>query len=210
LVLGKSTFGGTGSDSGSVVERQGLSAKLTAPASILKATITVTDLKTDETCASNPAVGSAQARLAGAFFNIRPGGPLGGGNKEGDVIALFMVLRNTNSGYPVGVLPVQGVLVGCSNADCTTLSFVKSVGMGTTTVGTRVVGQLAWDKANKTFSFSRDNQAPVSISYTEDDSVDPSVPVNSVSVQNTVANCMSGPRVKGGMQAWFDNVSIVP
>jgi hypothetical protein len=211
LVLGKSTFGGTTSDSGYLEDRTNLSATSSAPATTLKATITVTDVKTDEACAANPTIGSAYARVMGAFFNARAGGPLGGGNREGDVFAQTRLRRSTNSTDAAGVLLVQGVLAACSNADCsTTYSGAQVVNLGTTTVGTRVIAQVVWDKANKKFYFSRDNQAPVSVTYTPDDSAPPSVPFNQVSVYNAVPNCASGPRVRVGMQAWFDNVSIVP
>jgi hypothetical protein len=211
LVLGKSVFGGTSSDSGSFVERQALNATLNAPATTLKASITVTDVNANETCAGNPAVGNAQARIVGILFNARAGGPLGGGNREGDVFALVRLGRSANSIDPVGVLQVQGLLAACSNADCSTVfSGAQTVNLGTTTVGTRVVAQIAWNKAKKTISYSRDNQAPMSVTYDLDDSVAPSVPLNNVSLQTSAPNCSSGPRVKSGIVAWFDNVSIVP
>ena len=46
------------------------------------------------------------------------------------------------------------------------------------------------------------------MSYTDDDSVAPSLPFNNLSLRNEVANCLSGARVKAGVSAEFDNVGL--
>lgn len=208
LFLGRWVQGGNTSDSGLTLDSWNLSMTQSSPAKSLRATITVTDIQVNELCPSNPTPTFSRARLLGAFFNIRPGGPIQG-DRTGDVLAQMRVGRLSNSADAPGVLRVQGVLSQCTNADCSTSGLIGNVAdFGTVQVGTAVAAQIDWDKKNNKFTFTRDKLPTIQVSYTDDDSVAPSLPFNNLSLRNEVANCLSGARVKAGVSAEFDNVGL--
>jgi hypothetical protein len=208
--LGRRLLGGTSSDSGVTAESFSLNMQGAAPAKSLKADITVDDIALDEVCASNPTPSRVAARLIGAYFNVRAGGPVPG-DRTGDVLAQLRAQRLSNSLDAPGVLQVQAVVSVCTNADCSTSNVVGAVqNMGTVTLGTKFTAQIDWDRAGKVFNFTRDKGVPVSVAYTDPDNVGPSLPFNNISLRNETANCLSGPRVKAGLSAYFDNVGLRP
>jgi hypothetical protein len=210
LTMGRYIFGATTSDSGVTLDNLNLSVSEPTSAKTLKATITVTAVNVDETCAANTSVSSSYARLTGSYFNVRSGGPLPG-DRTGDVGAQIRVIRSSNSSDAAGVLKVQGVPFVCTNADCSTSSaYGAPADLGLVNVGTAVTAQINWDKKNNKFAFIRDNGTPVEVSYTDSDSTAPELAYNNISLRNVVANCQSGPRVKAGIEARFDNVGIAP
>ncbi len=210
MLLGRFLYGGSTSDSGQVQESFGLTMAGAAPARSLKTDITVTDLKVDEVCASNPTPSRSVARLIASYFNVRPGGPLPG-DRTGDVLAQVRAQRLSNSPDAPGVLQVQGVVSLCTNADCSGSTVIGTVqSLGTVTLGTKLTAQIDWDKAGNTFNFTRDKTITASVSYSDADNVAPAVPFNTVGLRNEASNCLSGPRVKTGVVANFDNVGLRP
>src|SRR5437867_2255589 len=76
--------------------------------------------------------------------------------------------RASNAADAPGVLRVVANAFVCTNADCSTSSFVGSALLGTANVGTSVLLQIEWDKAGKRFLFSRDNGAQTGeVHYTQ-------------------------------------------
>jgi hypothetical protein len=209
LLLGRDLLGSTASNVGTTDESFNLNMANTAPAKTLKATITVTNVHTDEVCAANTTPTQTAARLIGSFFNIRPGGPQGS-DRTGDVLAQFRLRRASNTTDAPGVMQVQGVVSACSNADCSVSSTIGSaLSFGTVNLNTAVIGQVAWDKKNNKFTFTRDSQPAQSVVYTDDDSMAPAVAFNNVSIRNQIANCTAG-AIKGGTVAVFDNIGLAP
>jgi hypothetical protein len=210
LVLQRQLFGGTASDAGANVENFVLNVAAPTQARSLKATITVTAVKQDESCAANATVGSSYARLIATYFNVRPGGPLPG-DRTGDVGAQVRLSRASNSTDAAGVLRVQGVPFVCTNADCSASAIYASVAdLGQIQVGTALVAQLNWDKKNNRFQFIRDKLPPVDVSYSDDDNAAPVLSQNTLGLRNIVPNCHSGSQVKAGIAALFDDVGIAP
>lgn len=210
LALVRYVLGGTTSDAGANVENFVLNVAAPTQARSLKATITVTAVKQDESCAANAVVGASYARLIATYFNIRPGGPLPG-DRTGDVGAQVRLSRSSNSADPAGVLRVQGVPFVCTNADCSTSTvYASQADLGQVQAGTAVIATLNWDRKNNKFQFIRDKLTPVDVPYSDDDSAAPVLLQNTIGLRNIVANCQTGPRVKGGIEALFDDVGIAP
>jgi len=210
LTLGRYVLGGTASDSGANVENFVLNVAAPTQARSLKATIIVTAVKQDESCAANATIGSSYARLIATYFNIRPGGPVPG-DRTGDVGAQVRLSRASNSTDTAGVLRVQGVPFVCTNADCSTSTVYASMAdLGQVQVGTALTAQLNWDKRNNKFQFIRDTLTPVDVPYSDDDSAAPVLLQNTLGLRNIVPNCHSGLQVKAGIEALFDNVGIAP
>ena len=101
-------------------------------------------------------------------------------------------------------------MILCTASDCSTSTQIgSSVDLGTAAPQTNVTMQVDWDRANKQFLFSRDKGTPTAVSYAGiDDSADPGVVFKNVSTRTAVANCASGPRAYGYMDARFDNVQV--
>lgn len=209
LLLNRAVLGGTASDSGVVYDTWGLSMTHSAPAKGLKATFTIGDIVTPS-CATNTAVTFSRARLIGAYFNVRAGGPLPD-DRTGDVLAQMRIGRRSDTSDAEGVLRVEGVVAQCTNADCTTSTLIGSVAsFGTVSEETATTAQIDWDKKNNQFTFTRDAMAPIVVTYTLADGVAPSIPFNAVNLRQEVPNCAGGPRVKAFIEALVDNVGLAP
>jgi hypothetical protein len=210
LFLARYLLGGTSSDTGVTPESWSLNQVNPAAPKVWQADITMNDLYVGDICAANPTPSRSAARIIAAYFNIRPGGPLPN-DRTGDVLAQIRAQRFSNSVDAPGVLQVSGVVSACSNADCSSSTTIGAVQpLGTVSVGSKLTATISWDKAGNTFSFQRDLGTPMSVTYTDADNVAPSVPFNNVSIRNEAANCLSGPRVKVGSAALFDNVRLKP
>lgn len=208
LRLARMTLGGTAADTG--VLPDGVSETLSDPAVSkgLKATITVNGAYLDESCAANTTPSFVRGRLLGSFFNVRSGGPVAG-DRTGDVLAQVRVGRRSNSTDAPGTLRVEGVLSICTSSDCNNSSLIGTVAdLGTVSIGKSVRAQIDWDKRTRTFTFTRDALTPVNITYTQSHAIAPVLPLNNVSVRNEIQNCLSGARVKGGVDATFDNFGV--
>lgn len=181
---------------------------LTNPATVteLKAKITVNALEV-HACPTNPSVGQSRARIFGTFFNI--GSPVPG-SEVGDVLAQVKLTRFSNSTDPVGVLRVQGSVVICTSADCSSSTNIGSVAdLGTVTLGQAATVQLQWNKAGNKFQFSRDGGAFVgSVAYTQTDASPPGVALAELSTKMEIPSCTTGPRLSGMVDAIFDNVAV--
>jgi hypothetical protein len=210
LVLGRFLLGGTASDSGVTPETWSLNQVNAAPPKVWGADITVTDLYVSDTCATNTTPSRSAARLIASYFNVRPGGPLPN-DRTGDVLAQIRAQRFSNSTDAPGVLQVSGIVSACTNADCSTTVAIGAVQpLGSVSLGSKLTAQISWDKAGNTFWFQRDQQAALPVAYTDADNVAPSVSFSNVNIRNEAANCLSGPRVKVGSAALFDNVRLKP
>jgi hypothetical protein len=180
----------------------------TAVAKGLSAIITVTTIGPLDSCPGSTAVSNSRARVIGAFFNVRPGGPVLG-DQTGDVLAQAYLRRYGNSLDPAGVLQVTGLVTQCNNADCSSSTTLSSVTLGTTNVNTAETLRIDWNQKKKLFNFTRGSNAAVPASYGSlSDTVAPARPFNNVSIRTEVANCVGPTRVKAGLSALFDKVSI--
>lgn len=177
------------------------------PAAItqIRASIKVNALEVNA-CAANSSPGQSRARINGAFFNVST--PTAG-SQLGDAIAQARVYRQSNSTDPQGVLRVGGVLVVCTNDDCSTFTVVDTVDLGTVDVGTATTLQMQWDQPNKQFLFSRDSGAESgSIAYTQDDSHPPSEAFKDLDTRIDIAACKGAKPLTGFVDATFDSVAV--
>jgi hypothetical protein len=210
LFLARYLLGGTSSDTGVTPESWSLNQVNPAAPRVWQADITLNDLYVGDICAANPTPSRTAARIVAAYFNIRPGGPLPN-DRTGDVLAQIRAQRYSNSVDAPGVLQVSGVVSACTSPDCNSSVVIGAVQpLGTVSVGSKLTATISWDKAGNTFSFQRDLGAPLTVSYTDADNVAPSLPFTNLSIRNEAANCLSGPRVKVGSAALFDNVRLKP
>lgn len=205
--LGRWIYGGTASDTGVTVESWNLNVAGGGAPKGFAATLKVTENTPNDGCAFNPAPSRPRARLIAAYFNILPGGPLPG-DRTGDVLALAQAVRASNSADAPGVFRVQGQVVECTTADCGGASLLYSADLGTVDIGTATSLQIDWDKKNNLFRFTRDKTTVVDTPYTESHGTAPSLPFANLSLRNEAANCLSGPKVKSGLAAEFDDVRI--
>lgn len=208
LNLGRGVLGNSSSNSGVTVDNFNLSMLSAEPTKSLKATITVTEVSVDELCPANPSPSYVRARLIGAYFNTRAGGPLPN-DRTGDVLAQIRIGRASNASTPAEVLQVQGLVTLCTTADCGSSQVLGSiVELGSVNLGTAVKAQIDWDKKNNRFQFTRDGTTSGQVSYADADNTPPAQMFNNVSLRSEVANCASSPRVKAGISALFDNIGL--
>jgi len=171
----------------------------------LKARITVTALET-QACPSNPAAGDARARILGSFFNRSIPTP---GSQMNDVLGQVRLYRASSSTDPAGMLRVQGILYYCTSADCNNSSTIGNiVDLGTVMIGTPTTVEMRWDRAGKTFYFSREGGLTGTVAYAENDASLPSFLFKQLSTRVVVPSCLSAPRVSGLVDALFDNVFV--
>lgn len=198
-------WGPTSSDSGSQTRYWNENVTRSGPMTQFRATLRVNALDMTA-CPANGTTSSVRARILGSFFN---NGNRIAGNAVGDVYASVTLSRVSNSADAPGVLRVDGLVGMCTSADCLSSAFIGNVvSLGTVNVGTNVLVQMEWDRANKQFLFSRDKGAPVAVAYWQDDSADPAVPFKYVGTRTTVASCLSGPRAYAHIDARVDNVAV--
>lgn len=209
VALGRNTVGGQSADSGVVYENMNLSSMDATPAKVLRATIKVLRLAVPSGCPSNTTQTFAysRARVIGALFNARAGGPVAG-ERTGDVMMQIRVGRSSSSADAAGVLRVQGLLSMCTNVDCNqAVALAPNQDLGTVLVGGQIKVTATWNQAGKSVTYIRDALPPLTVGYTLPDTVAPAVPFNNVSVRNEVPNCMGAP-VRAGISALFDNVVV--
>ncbi len=158
-------------------------------------------------CINNATPTLVRARVMGTFFNSGNRSP---GSNVGDVFAQMYLSRASNSVDAPGVLRVEGRVLMCTSSDCNNATPIGStVALGTAQAGVYTFLQIEWDKANKQFLFSRDKGVATPLPYNDiDDSADPGNPFKSVGTRTDVANCASGPRAFGYVDARFDNVQV--
>lgn len=198
--------GGSASDSGTaLMDGRRVSIARALPVTKLRANVRVTALELTG-CAANPTPTSVSAGIGGLFFNT---GNRGSGSSVGDVAATLWATRDSASADAPGVLRVQGRIFLCTDRHCDAMSQLGStVDLGAVASGTGVLLQLEWDRANKRFLFSRDGGPAAPLAYTLDDSADPGRQYKSLMAATTIANCASGPRALGAIDARFDKVAV--
>jgi len=199
-------WGGTFSDAGILAQSWGDDIAAPGHVTQLKATLKVNAFETTG-CTNNVSPGYVRARLVGTFFNT--GNPTSG-NYIGDIIVQARVGRLSNSNDAAGVLRVQGLASVCLNADCSSTTLLGSVvDLGTATTGQSVTLAIEWLKSAKKFTFSRDEGANTGeVAYTVSDAAGPARPLQAIGNRIDVANCQSGPRTTGMMDASFDVIQV--
>jgi len=203
LNLGRWTFGGTASNSGTTVETFNLGAVDNVAPKSIKVTITAQNVDRVDGCAANPTRSSAYARTIGAFFNTLASAPTPG-DMTGDVLAQASLQRNSDE--PAGLVHVFGGVPLCQNADCSQGVSLAFVDLGTVNVGDPVSLQIEWVSKSSKFVFTRDGIA-YDAPYTATPTFAAGRPFINMSIRNVVANCAAG-RVQAGFGALFDNFGI--
>lgn len=207
LVLMQKDWGNTGTDSGRIV--QSLSDTITNSTPVRQFRTNLRVLALENTgCAANPSPTRSRARIFMTFFNT---GGRTAGSFTGDVYAQINVYRDSNSTDPAGVMQVTGSAGVCVASDCNTSTSIGStLSLGTLNVGQNTLIQIDWDRATKTLYFTRDQGAAAgSLIYGSlSDAAEPGNTMKFVGTRNEVANCSSGPRPYGMIQARFDNTSV--
>lgn len=198
-------WGQTQGDSGTEVSGRSQSISRGLPVTQLRASVRVGAIEATG-CAANAAATRVVAGVAGKFFST---GNRTAGSNLGNVVALLTAGRESTSVDPPGVLRVEGRVYMCQDADCESLDQLgPTASLGNADVGVFTLLQLEWDRANNRFLFSRDKGEPVAVDYTVDDSADPGDPWKGLITLGWVANCASGPRAIGAIDAKFDNVAV--
>jgi len=207
LLLGRRLLGGTAADAGVTAETFSLSLVDSAPPKAMSADITpLSDGSDVPGCAANPTPSFSRARLMAAYFNaLKSPVP---NDRTGDVLAQVRVGRMSDSVDVPNVLAVEGNIVQCTNADCSGTALLASANFGTTTTGTKLNARVDWLKSSKTFRFTVDSLPPQDLAYAVSQSSPPMGPFVQVAIRNEAANCLSGPRVRTGFEARFDNVRV--
>lgn len=207
LQLMQRKLGLGGSDIGTT--SASFNTNLTVPAVVtsLRARVTANALEVNA-CPSNPTPGQSRARIIGSFFNVNAAATPG--SMVGDVTAQVRLIRLSNSADPAGVLRVQGLALLCTSPDCALATTIGNVvDLGTVNLGTATVVQYQWDKASKTFYFSRDHGTNVgTVAYALSDATPPGLAFQQLSTRMDLPNCMSAARVPGSVDAKFDNVAV--
>lgn len=179
---------------------------MTNPSTITQARVSITTTAVEVSgCTANTSASEAQARFAGAWFNA---GPQTAGSRQNDVLAGIRVFRASNSTDAAGVLRVQGFVSRCTNSDCSTTASLGTAAFDTVPLGTSVRLQIEWDAANNRFSFSRDGGTAKTVAYTVADALAPTTVFREVGTRMALANCFSGPRTAGYIDAKFDTVTV--
>lgn len=206
LRLFQRDWGGMNSDSGRGAVSWGDNLTVPGPVTQMRGQIRV-DAMGLTSCAANPTPSRVRARLIGSFFNT--GNPVPG-SALGDVLGQIQLVRQSDDSSAVNVLKVQGNLLVCTHADCSTSTPLGStVDLGTVFLGVTANVGLEWDKANRRFRFLRDNGATtLDIDYTVSDAAAAGLPFKAVGLRIEPANCLSGPRTTAFMTARFDSLSI--
>jgi hypothetical protein len=157
-------------------------------------------------CGANGYQARARARLLGTFFNT---GVRTTGSNVGDVLAQVWMARGANSADPAGVMRVEGWVGVCLDATCQGAQQIGStVSLGTASVGDSVTLAVEWDRAAKTFNFLRDGGASSgSVTYTVNDSFEPSVAFKTVGTRTEVPNC-TATAAEASIDATFDTISV--
>lgn len=204
-------YGMQTSDSGTYNESWSTTVDNPSAITQMKSTISVKGFRADA-CAANADPTSVQARMGGAFFNVGPGLPT---SRIGDVVALAFVYRASNSTDAANVLRVDGVVAQCTTTDCNYGAIeLGRVSLGTTVTGGTATLKLFWDPANNRFDFQRGSEAVQSVTYAVADDQLAFAPSRFLGTRMNLANCFSGPRTEGFVNATFDlfqvNASAAP
>jgi hypothetical protein len=215
LRLNLRSFGGTQTDSGTVLTRQGVNVVQLGPAGAtgsivgLEAKATVIAAKA-QACAANPAASSARAQVIGGYFN--DGTSTGGDDRTGDIIAILELRRSDD-----GSNSIVGSVNRCTEPTCASstpvaLSGNPAVLASTWALETPVTLRVVWQRENEAFLFVV-NPGPaaeeVSVSYAGD-LTETSAPVRdfkSVRILNVSENCTAD-RALARMDVVFDDVRV--
>ena len=204
--LAQRDVGGTTSNSGATYYTWNTPMTRPTPATQMRAVVRVASVDVSACAANTGSVTQARARLIGSFFNT---GARTLGSFYGDVLAQVSVSRQSNSVDATGVLRVRGNALVCSDADC---NFGQSLGntvdLGTVSIGQDVTLAVEWDRALKTFTFSRDGTAAVgSVVYTVSDSNEPGNDRKAFGTRTDLPECTAS-ATSASIDATFDTFSV--
>jgi hypothetical protein len=182
-------------------------SRLANPAKVTRLLAAVTVNAFDVTgCGANTAPSSVIAGLNGQFFNAGPGLPTSSINNVGAVVQFR---RGSNSADPIGVLRVEGTVYQCTVADCNYgASVLGSVDLGTAVVGETLSLRVDWDSQANRFGFGRVNNQTFYVNYAVADSQAAFGAFRQIGTRTEMANCLSGNRTEGFIDAKFDAVSV--
>lgn len=194
-------WGDNYSNVGSSTARNSMILQKSSAVTALGATVTARTVAASA-CAANTTPSIMRARLFGFFFNA--GSPQPGSNYN-DVYAGIQLYRASNSTDGANVLRVSAFVGQCTDDSCIASTTLVSQDMGTTTVGTPVPLQMAWEPENNRFVFQRDGLTPINLAYTVSDTAPASFPVKRLEISNQIAHC-TATRTSATGEADFDNV----
>lgn len=209
LQLGRQTQGGRLSNSGLLPEDTSLSLRNGGTVTAIQATVTISAHDLSETCAANRQPAAVWAQVGGAFFNVRSGGAVPG-QRQGDVLALLRIFRSANSPDAAGSFRVEGGAYLCASTDCNQrYPLAPPVSLGSVMQGMPLVAQVAWDRSQRAFIFTRDALGAMAINYDLPDSRPPASAWRQLGVRVDAPNC-SAHAVRASVLAQFDDVGLLP
>lgn len=185
--------GSTIADTGSAASGQFLNTAEPTQINEIEAAFTVSSLGMT-TCAANNSGAATRARparlLMGKFNDGTQSTP---GNRLGDHIAGVHAFRDGSSSNPDGVLNVQGFIVRCTNASCSTNTPVITNTLATTVaVGQTFALRLKWDQPNHQFLFGLDDSSDIALPYAASDTAPANTTFVNIGLSHTTANCPAG------------------
>lgn len=171
----------------------------------IRAIVTVSDIAVTG-CAFNTTYSSfASARILGEFFNTDAVAPT---SRINDVGAFIQLQRTSPSSLPAGTLEVLGGVYKCTTADCSSVTGLGGVNLGTTTLNTAETLRVEWEPEFNRFNFQRNTDTKQSLTYTESDAQPAFEPFRLLGTRTSMANCLSGPRTEAYVSAKFDNLAV--
>ena len=193
LLLRYRREGSTASDTGSTGSDQFLTTANPTQINEIEATFTVTNLSM-ATCAANNSGAATRARPARLLMQkFNDGTQSAPGNRTGDYLAGVQARRDGSSASPGGVLNVEGFIVRCTDASCSTNSPVVSNILPTTvSVGQSFTLRLKWDQPNHRFLFGLDDSPDTTLPYSASDTSPANSTFVDLDVSHTTANCTAG------------------
>jgi len=194
-------YGDSSGTSGVGVARNSVVFAKSSAITAMRATVTMRSASAGA-CTANTSASVARARVFGFFFNA--GTPVPGSNFN-DVIAGIQLQRASNSSDASGIMRVFAFVSQCADDNCNATTSIASRDMGTVAIGTPIGLQVAWNASGNSFSFQRDSEAAVTLTYTVADTLPPSTPNKRLEISNQIARC-NGTRVAVSASADFDNV----
>ena len=191
-------------DSGSFNNNWGANLANPGPVTQLRAVVTVNAYDVTG-CGANDSPSTVQARLVGGYFNAGPGPAV---SRINDVGATVRLRRDSNSADAPGVLRVEGTVFQCTTTDCNNTIELGSVDLGTAALGEAVTLRLEWEQAKHRFNFFRGSNPVMHVPYAASDAQAPYFRFRAIGTRTGMANCFSGSRTEGFIDAKFDKVSV--
>lgn len=176
-----------------------------APGTVSAVSFTVV-AKTEQTvgCSGNPDASGVSAGFEGSFFNT---GNFQNG-AQGDVKANIVIVRTSND--TGNSLNVGAGYYQCNDANCATATQLFSQGLGAVNAGSTNTLNLKWNQAQHQFTFQLNSNAPVTSTYSVNDSFPPGFDNKYLYSARFVPHCTTTPRPFTFVDSYFDNVFVNP